>query len=207
MTPKDKLVIRREPKQQRSNEMVDRVCAVTLALVRERGLRNINTNLIAQEAGADISSLYRFFANKEAILYHIAQEWLGDIRKVYDRYEQEPALLALNWRDYFDGLLRDWRLPGQDEKYAALAGLWYAYPELAELERFQEAYHVAFFVRQFSRLGAIGNRQHWKDLAIYLYHVEDTVHEVASRLPEARAEALREIYHRSFMHLVGEILS
>jgi AcrR family transcriptional regulator len=95
MSPIAKLAIRREPKQQRSSEMVAKVCTVTLALVRERGLRNINTNLIAQEAGVDISSLYRFFANKEAILYHIAQEWLADIREVYDRYEQEPALLAL----------------------------------------------------------------------------------------------------------------
>jgi len=127
MSPIAKLAIRREPKQQRSSEMVAKVCAVTLALLRERGLRNINTNLIAQEAGVDISSLYRFFANKEAILYHIAQEWLADIREVYDRYEQEPALLALDWRDYFDGLLRDWRLPGQYEKYAALAGLWHVY--------------------------------------------------------------------------------
>jgi AcrR family transcriptional regulator len=186
--------------------MVAKVCTVTLALVRERGLGNINTNLIAQEAGVDISSLYRFFANKEAILYHIAQGWLADIREVYDRYEQEPALLALDWRDYFDGLLRDWRLPGQYEKYAALAGLWHVYPDLVKLERFQEAYHVAFFMRQFKRLGAIGNQQHWKDLAVYLYHVEDTVHEVASGLPEARAVALRQIYHQSFMNLVGEIL-
>ena len=207
MSPIAKLAIRREPKQQRSSEMVAKVCAVTLALVRERGLRNINTNLIAQEAGVDISSLYRFFANKEAILYHIAQGWLADIREVYDRYEQEPALLALDWRDYFGGLLRDWRLPGQYENYAALAGLWHVYPELVKLDRFQEAYHVAFFMRQFKRLGAIGNQQHWKDLAVYLYHVEDTVHEVASGLPEARAEALRQIYHQSFTNLVGEILS
>jgi len=78
MSPIAKLAIRREPKQQRSSEMVAKVCTVTLALVRERGLRNINTNLIAQEAGVDI-----------------AQGWLADIREVYDRYEQEPALLAL----------------------------------------------------------------------------------------------------------------
>jgi hypothetical protein len=61
-------------------------------------------------------------------------------------------------------------------------------------------------MRQFKRLGASGNQQHWKDLAVYLYHVEDTVHEVASGLPEARAVALRQIYHQSFMNLVGEIL-
>ena len=39
--------IKREPKQQRSRLLVAKICSATLELVAQRGLRKVNTNLIA----------------------------------------------------------------------------------------------------------------------------------------------------------------
>jgi AcrR family transcriptional regulator len=159
-----KLGIKREPAQARSRLLVEKLCEATLELAAERGLRNLNTNLIAAHAGVDISSLYRFFASKEAILFYIADQWLAEIREVYSRFEQDPKFLALPWREYFTRLLEDWNLPGHYSKYAALEGLWHVYPELRELEERHLRFHVEFFLRQLKRFGARGRftRSSWR---------------------------------------------
>jgi AcrR family transcriptional regulator len=153
-----KLGIKREPRQARSHLLIEKLCESTLELASERGLRNLNTNVIAAHAGVDISSLYRFFASKEAILFYIADQWLAEIREVYSRFEQDPDLLALPWRAYFTRLLEDWNLPGHYSKYTALEGLWHVYPELRELEERHLRFHVEFFLRQLKRFGARGTR-------------------------------------------------
>jgi AcrR family transcriptional regulator len=198
-----KLGIKREPAQARSRLLVEKLCETTLELAAERGLRNLNTNLIAARAGVDISSLYRFFASKEAILFYIADEWLAEIRAVYSRFEQDPVLLALPWQAYFTRLLESWSLPGRYSKYAALEGLWNVYPELHELEQKQLEFHVEFFLRQLKRFGARGSPAQWRPLAIYSYFIDDAVNEVAARSEKKLGQTLTEIYRESlFLQLV-----
>jgi AcrR family transcriptional regulator len=198
--------LKRVPRQQRSRETVERIYEATVVLLRERPIGDLNTNLIADTAGVDISSLYRFFADKEAIVSQLAAEWLAEIRQVYDRYEEDPELLNLPWREYFSRLLADWRLPRQDEKYAALAGLWHVYPELEALDDQQLARHVNFFVRQFRRFKARGTPKEWRNLAVYLYLVEDTVHEAAGLNTSRRGKAVRDLYYETFFFHVGQFL-
>jgi len=201
-----RLSIKREPAQARSRVLVEKLCQSTLELADERGLRNVNTNLIAAHAGVDISSLYRFFANKEAILFYIADQWLAGIREVYSRFEQDPDLLALPWRAYFARLLEDWNLPGHYSKYAALEGLWHVYPELRELEERHLRFHVEFFLRQLKRFGARGTRSQWRPLAIYAFFVEDAVNELAARSEKKLGRDLTAIYRDSLFSQLAKLL-
>lgn len=201
-----KLGIKREPAQARSRLLVEKLCETTLELAAERGLRNLNTNLIAAHAGVDISSLYRFFASKEAILFYIADQWLAEIREVYSRFEQDPKFLALPWREYFTRLLEDWNLPGHYSKYTALEGLWHVYPELRELEERHLRFHVEFFLRQLKRFGARGTPTQWRPLAIYAFFVEDAVNELAARSEKKLGRTLTEIYRESLFLQLAKLL-
>ena len=46
--------IKREPKQQRSRLLIEKICSATLELVAQRGLHKVNANLITTHAGVDI---------------------------------------------------------------------------------------------------------------------------------------------------------
>ena len=197
----------REPQQERTRELIEKICAATVRLVLAKGAQAINTNAIAQEAGIDVSSLYRFFRNKESILVYITDRWLADIRGVYDRYRSDPACLALPWRTYFKHLLHDWRLPGQKDLYACMTGIWNYFPELEKLNEYQRDFHVAFFVEQFERFGARGSKKEWELLATYLYHVEDAVHEAAACYDDAEGQAILDLFYESFFLQVGHYLS
>jgi len=196
----------REPQQERTRLLIEKICAATVRLVLAKGAQAINTNAIAQEAGVDVSSLYRFFRDKESILVYVADRWLADIRDVYDHYRSDPSCLALPWQTYFESLLHDWRLPGQKDLYACMTGIWNYFPELEKLNDFQRDFHVAFFVEQFERFGARGSKKEWELLATYLYHVEDAVHEAAARCDEAEGQVILGLFYESFFQQVRHYL-
>jgi AcrR family transcriptional regulator len=198
--------VRRLPKQQRSRLTIEKICSTTLQLVAQHGLRKVNTNLIATQAGVDISSVYRFFPDKESILFYIAERWLGEIQAVYVRYEKDPDLLALPWREYFGRLIADWNLTGQASTYQGLDALWDVYPELRELDEKHLDKHIAFFLRQLERFGARGTRDQWKMLAMYAYYVEDEINVVGARKGPAVGRALKDIFLDSLFHELEKLL-
>jgi AcrR family transcriptional regulator len=68
--------LRRQPKQQRSRERVDKILAAAAVVFEEVGYSAATTHLIAAQAGTAIGSLYQYFPDKAAIfqameLYHV----------------------------------------------------------------------------------------------------------------------------------------
>jgi DNA-binding transcriptional regulator YbjK len=59
---------RRAPKQDRSREIVSAIVAAGRELLARDGPASLTTNRIAERAGVSIGSLYRYFADKDAIL-------------------------------------------------------------------------------------------------------------------------------------------
>ena len=59
---------RRQPKQQRSLDLYERVISAGARVFGESGYRSTTTNRIAEEAGVSIGSLYQYFPNKDAIV-------------------------------------------------------------------------------------------------------------------------------------------
>jgi AcrR family transcriptional regulator len=60
---------RREPRQARSKERVERILDVAAAIVDERGVDAVTTNAIAAEAELPVGTIYQFFPNRQAVLH------------------------------------------------------------------------------------------------------------------------------------------
>ncbi len=61
--------LRRQPKQQRGRQRVEKILKAAAALFDEVGYEATTTHLIAAKAGTAIGSLYQFFPDKAAIFY------------------------------------------------------------------------------------------------------------------------------------------
>lgn len=73
---------RKQPRQERSSKVVDRILDAALILTREQGTKTPTTLAIAQRAGLSVGSIYQYFPNKEAILLDLARRWLGAFPEV-----------------------------------------------------------------------------------------------------------------------------
>ncbi|MEZ4375464.1 MAG: TetR/AcrR family transcriptional regulator [Polyangiaceae bacterium] len=65
--------MRKQPRQQRSRELVQSLIDATGRVIVARGIEATTTNHIAKEAGVDIASLYQYFANKEDLIEALVQ--------------------------------------------------------------------------------------------------------------------------------------
>lgn len=61
------------PRQGRSRAVVDAILEAAAQLLEQEGEAGFNTNVVAERAGVSIGSLYRYFADKEAILLALAR--------------------------------------------------------------------------------------------------------------------------------------
>lgn len=75
--------IRRKPLHARGQATFNHILAITAGLLEEVGHENVTTNLIAQAAGINISTLYGYFSNKQAILLAL-----------FDRQNEERSAVA-----------------------------------------------------------------------------------------------------------------
>jgi AcrR family transcriptional regulator len=83
---------RRAPQQQRSREKVERILTVTARLLEEQGPEELNTKVIATEAGVSIGALYRFFPDKDAIYLALSKYWLDQFVVLLDAALAEEPL-------------------------------------------------------------------------------------------------------------------
>lgn len=59
---------RKQPKQERSRDMVAKIVGATASLLRKTAPEQVTTNAIAETAGVSKGSIYQYFANKEEII-------------------------------------------------------------------------------------------------------------------------------------------
>jgi AcrR family transcriptional regulator len=81
---------RKQPRQERSSKVVDRILDAALVLTREQGTRTPTTLAIARRAGLSVGSLYQYYPNKEAILLDLARRWLAAFPEVIARRIAAP---------------------------------------------------------------------------------------------------------------------
>lgn len=70
--------MRKQPRQQRSRDMVDRILAATGHCIIERGLENTTTNHVADAAGINIASLYQYFSDKNDLIEALLEKLSHD---------------------------------------------------------------------------------------------------------------------------------
>lgn len=86
------------PGRQDSKKVVEAIIAAATELLQTGGLESFTTNHIAERAGVGVASVYRYFANKEAIIAEI------DHRNRRENAEQMKAALALLEDDFGEAL-------------------------------------------------------------------------------------------------------
>lgn len=70
---------RKQPRQRRSAETVDRILEAAARIFDERGYRATTTNHVAEAAGVSIGSLYQYFPNKDALLVALAEHHIDEV--------------------------------------------------------------------------------------------------------------------------------
>ncbi len=92
----------RQPSQSRSRETVRAIVDACHKIMLEEGSEAVTTNHIAEVAGVNIASLYRWFPNKEAVISEIFEAQIErEIHEVVGLYE---AFEARGGRDVFEAL-------------------------------------------------------------------------------------------------------
>ena len=66
--------IKRTPKQARAQNTINRILEATVSVIETEGLEATTTNRIAQKAHVNISSLYQYFPNREAVFMAVLQQ-------------------------------------------------------------------------------------------------------------------------------------
>ena len=89
MTNARTLTPRNAPIQKRALERRAKILEVTAELLEEVGQDDLTTILVAKRAEMSVGTLYHYFPNKYAILYALAEQWLGEIDTVLRELEAE----------------------------------------------------------------------------------------------------------------------
>lgn len=70
---------RKFPSQERSRATVDAIMQASTYILNKSGWSGLNTNAIAERAGINISSLYQYFPNKQAIIAEMQRRHASSI--------------------------------------------------------------------------------------------------------------------------------
>ena len=103
----ERILSRREPKQQRSRQTVDFVLEAVQLVVKRHGTRAITTNRIAEAAGVSIGSLYQYFPDKRAIFTALHDRHVEDVRQVIEQTKADCVAAPLEefTRELVQGLV------------------------------------------------------------------------------------------------------
>ncbi len=169
-----KLSARKKPSQPRSQKMVKGILDATRRLLRKSGtgeISRITTNHIAREANISVGSLYQYFPNKEAILFELYKEMLGQFSSVFEMFKTGPYL-ALPREEFFDRFNRAMKDAEADvEVVFEMHNAVKIYPDLAEADRRHAeliAREMAGFMRHYGSRWPMDKLQR---LALHVYYI------------------------------------
>ena len=169
-----KLSPRKKPSQSRSQKMVKGILDATRNLLRKSStgeISGITTNHIAREANISVGSLYQYFPNKEAILFELYKEMLGQFSSIMEVFKSEPYL-SLPREEFFDRFNRAMKDAEADvEVVFEMHNAVKIYPALAEADRRHAdliAREMAGFMKHF---GSSWSMEKLQRLALHAYYI------------------------------------
>ena len=90
---------RKSPAQERSRATVDAIMQASTYILNEVGWEGLNTNAIAERAGVNISSLYQYFPNKQAVIAELQRRHATsiheEIQSAMQRMNEQSTLKAV----------------------------------------------------------------------------------------------------------------
>ncbi|BAY65345.1 TetR family transcriptional regulator protein [Calothrix brevissima NIES-22] len=96
--------LRRQPKQQRGKERVEKILDAAAAVFDEMGYEAATTHLIAAKAGTAIGSLYQFFPDKAAIFNAMELRHIERVKVLWAQLDT-PEIIALPLRQMIHTLV------------------------------------------------------------------------------------------------------
>lgn len=83
MRPKPNISPKKLPRQRRAIATVDALIEAATYILSREGLGGFTANKVAEKAGVNIASLYQYFPNKEALIFHIVQQtWTRQLERI-----------------------------------------------------------------------------------------------------------------------------
>ena len=71
------------PRQRRAIATVDALIEAATYILSRDGLGGFTANKVAEKAGVNIASLYQYFPNKEALIFHLVQQtWTRQLERI-----------------------------------------------------------------------------------------------------------------------------
>jgi AcrR family transcriptional regulator len=89
-------VMRRRPRQARSQQRVEHLLNTAAQLFDEMGYEAVTTNAIAARAGISIGSLYQFFPNKQAVVDALVERYLREMAVVFTFEAAQPLRTTID---------------------------------------------------------------------------------------------------------------
>ena len=147
---------RKQPQQERARQRRQQILDISIEILQREGLEKLNTAYISEKLGISIGSLYRYFPNKQAILYTLAEQWLAANRAALEEVAGWP-LESMEAKDFVERFLDT-----MATVYRAQSGLTLLLqtimevPELRALDEEHDRFVVQLLARLLKRLG-VGN--------------------------------------------------
>jgi len=152
MTNARTLTPRNAPIQKRALERRAKILEVTAELLEEVGQDDLTTILVAKRAEMSVGTLYHYFPNKYAILYALAEQWLGEIDTVLQELEAE-RLETMSLKKFVDKAVERMLLAYTNQRgLLPLVQAMFGVPELKDLDTAHDELIITSMARMFARL-------------------------------------------------------
>jgi len=152
MTSLRKTESRAQPVQKRAQERRNLILGVTAELLEEVGQDDLTTILVAKRAGVSVGTLYHYFPNKYAIMYALAEQWVGEMDVALQALEAEPVE-SYSVKRFVEGSVeRMLAVYTNQQGLLPLVQAMYGVPELKELDLVHDALIITSMARMFKRM-------------------------------------------------------
>ncbi|MGF6175432.1 TetR/AcrR family transcriptional regulator [Ensifer sp. 4252] len=159
---------KRTPVQERSRKIKSKIKASAHRVMREKGIRAITTNAVAEAAGVKVGSIYDYFPNKEAIIAELYEEKLAAVRKFLE--DGSEQITSDEWREGLASLIRDtWKYQLGIGLDLTIVNAAYYYESLFPIAQDHARLFASNYVRLLKRLGSPWQDAELFDLGITLY--------------------------------------
>lgn len=162
------------PVQPRSQRNRRKVLDAAHALLKAHGVHQLTTVAIAEASGVSVGALYRFFPNKEAIVCHLYEEKLIEIRKL--AIDTRPDAATTPWRAFFEGYFRALKAAERVVDFDfSLADAIFMLPQLWAIDLRHGMILADQLAADMRALGSPWSDEALFDLAINLYAIDSSV--------------------------------
>lgn len=130
--------MRKQPVQQRSQQLVDALVEAAGLLVAENGLDALTTVRVAERTGVSVGSLYQYFANKEALVAALVARMNRELGEAVNA--AAPSLIGADPHTLVRGLLDTafTFFSGRNGLHTELLRNWYRLDIEQGLRRFEQ---------------------------------------------------------------------